>query len=183
MPHSTYIEVGTGHSSARNDKRACLFVAIISSLCLGACEPPKSPEPVTTAPVRERVVVGELNAKGRLIFWSVDAFDHEEPFVLSNEDYGVTLINAGDEKAPKATYKFASQRGDSTHIVTTVSLDDFKSMIEQVPKGQSLAVFTTCSMPQYWGLNDKVIQEFDEVLQKSGLKIVERGVCYCPAAK
>ncbi|MBL9182586.1 MAG: hypothetical protein JNN17_10620 [Verrucomicrobiaceae bacterium] len=172
----------TGEETRRAIKRIiCFAIASACAFGLPACKPAPVPAPAPSQ--QERVVVGELNKDGRLIFWTIDAFDHEEPFVLSHEDYGVILINEGDEKTPKAIYKYASQRGDTTRIVSTSSFEEFKALVNQIPKGSALAVFATCSVPRHWGLKESVVQQFNKTLEASGLSLVERGVCYCPSGK
>lgn len=114
------------------------------------------------------------------MFWSINAFDHEEPFVLKDCDYGVILINDGSEEGPVALYKFASQTGSTGEILTTKDVTAFQAALRKIPKGAPIGVYTTCSMSRAYGLPQQVKDDFKAMLKASGHPLKECGVCYCP---
>jgi hypothetical protein len=160
------------------------ILSFLACLLLLSCE--QKSASYGPPPVKPRIVaapsfkVGELNQKGRLIFWSIDAYDHEEPFALHEDAYGVVLYNDGSEAKPQARYIFASQR--TREIVNTDDLTVFKQALAKVPRGTKVGCYDTCTMPRSYGLPQQIISRFYQALTKAGLTLEEetRRVCYCP---
>ena len=121
--------------------------------------------------------VGSLTEGGRLNFWSIDAFDHIQPFVLKG-DYGVVLYNAGSDSEPIACFVVAMQA--TRTIIHTTDYQIFKDAIARIPRGSTVANFHTCSMPMSHGLLDEDINKFESVLSGAELIITDEEVCYCP---
>lgn len=124
--------------------------------------------------------IGDLDAQGRLIFWTIDAFDHIEPFVLREDDYGVVLYNDGSEEKPVARYVVAFQ--GTREIVSTGDFGEFQKALAKIPKGASAGRYNTCSVPREYGLDEDTISKFEDALGDAGVTVKDegRGVCYCP---
>ena len=160
------------------------LLPLLAWLLLPGCE--QKPTASGPVPVKRTIVsspsfkVGELDKEGRLIFWSINAYDHEEPFVLHQDAYGVVLYNDGNEANPHARYIFASQ--SPREIVNTDDLAVFKQALAKVPRGSKVGRYDTCTMPRSYGLPEQIISRFYQALTKAGLKEEEetRRVCYCP---
>jgi len=120
-----------------------------------------------------------LNPDGRLIFWTIDAFDHIEPFVL-NDEYGVVLYNEGSQEQPEPRYILACQNNRS--ILLTADFEQFRRELQKIPIGTRIGRYDTCSVPRAYGLPDDLITRFQAALSEAGLKVESEGrhVCYCP---
>lgn len=156
--------------------------AFAAFLLLGACSREKSPrfladQTIPSIPVTESFHVGDLNKDGRLNFWSIDAFDHIEPFVLQ-EEFGVVLYNGGSETQPVTHYILACQ--STRNIINTADFSRFQEALSKIPKGTVVGRYDTCSVSRAYGLSEPVIIQFGEALTKAGLTIENRSVCYCP---
>jgi hypothetical protein len=159
------------------------IAAFISACLLVACSEQEvstntsSPAEVETE--KSVPIIGTLNEDGRLVMWTIDAFDHVEPFIL-RDDYGVILYNEGSEDKPDPRYLLASQEARS--VLITANFDQFRRELELIPEGTVIGRYDTCSVPRCYGLPEPVIIEFDDALAKAGLRVEtgERSVCYCP---
>ena len=140
---------------------------------------PPSALPAATAPSLPTAdfTVSDLTADGYLIFWSMDAFDHIEPFDLRG-DFGVLLYNAGNGSKPVAGYVLAIQA--TRTIVHTTDFQTFRDTLAKVPRGSSIARYETCSVPRAYGLPEKQVSKFLEALSEAALQVKGESVCYCP---
>lgn len=109
----------------------------------------------------------------------MDAYDHIEPFVLS-EDCGVLLLNEGNESAPVPRYILAVQA--TGKILDTMSFEIFQQELTALPTGGTIGRYETCSMPRCYGLTEVQMHDFLQAIQRGGgtAKPVEHTVCYCP---
>lgn len=123
--------------------------------------------------------VGQKNPEGRLVFWSMDASDHMEPFVLE-EDCGVILLNDGEETKPVPRYILAVH--STGKITDTLDFQTFERELRFVPRGSTIGRYDTCSVPRCYGLTETQIAAFDRLLKDTGLaeEPVSHTVCYCP---
>ncbi|MGC4014351.1 MAG: hypothetical protein QM755_07525 [Luteolibacter sp.] len=122
---------------------------------------------------------GDLDGDGNLVFWTVDASDHQAPFILHGE-CGVVLVNAGDEVHPKPRYILGRQ--STREIVDTVDPEMFRSALGKIPAGTAVRRYETCSMPRCHGLSEEQVEEFKKSVTDAGLVMESQvtPVCYCP---
>lgn len=156
---------------------AMKYLAIVSTLVLAAC----GPKSTFSSSSREAAFqVGNLDSMGRLIFWSIDAYDRIEPVSLRSDDFGVVLYNDGLEDAPVARYILAFQK--TREIVHTDDFAAFKLALSRVPRGSTIGRYDTCSVPRSYGLPESVVTDFQQALTDAGLRVETeaRLVCYCP---
>ena len=159
------------------------FLFLLHILLLAGCSP-EAPKTGGASSVERKFTppdfkIGDLTKEGRLIFWSRDAFDHVEPFVLWDE-CGVVLVNDGNEEKPVARYIFACQK--TREIVDTKDFAVFKEALSRVPKGTVVGMYDTCSVPRWYGLSEAEIAKFHKAITRAGLKMNSETtvVCYCP---
>jgi hypothetical protein len=157
------------------------YIALAAVILISGCGPkPATTPPSSAGPAQASFKVGGLDGAGRLIFWSIDAFDHVEPFILHQDDFGVVLYNSGSEDSPIPRYIIAFQ--GTREIVHTGDFEAFKHALSRVPKGSIVGRYDTCSVPRAYGLPSSVVMQFEQSLTDAGLKVEDdaRGVCYCP---
>jgi hypothetical protein len=133
-----------------------------------------------TAAPQATFKIGDLDDKGRLIFWSMDAGDHVEPFTLrDNDHYGVVLYNSRMDGQPDARYIVAFQ--GSREIVHTDDFVVFKAALARIPRGSVIGRYDTCTLRRAYGLPDSIKSQFEKALGGAGLRVEEdaRTVCYC----
>jgi hypothetical protein len=134
-------------------------------------------EPVTLSrPVaKPQYKVGDLNSSGELVFWTMGA---DVPFALHDE-YGVMLINDGDEKQPVPHYIFACQ--STKEIVDTHDFATFTARLDKVPQGTLVGWYETCTVLRSWGLAEATKSKFAASFDKRKLRTSTDGriVCYC----
>ena len=143
----------------------------------GHSKPAVTPMPaVASTPFK----VGDLDKDGRLIFWSIDASDHVEPFVLHKDEYGVVLYNDGTEEKPVARYIFACQ--GTREVLNTADFAAFQQALAKISRWSTVGSYDTCSVPRSHGLPQNVIRQFAQALTDAGLEVEteDRVVCYCP---
>ena len=134
--------------------------------------------PKTGAP-QATFKIGDLDDRGRLVFWSIDAGDHVEPFTLREDDFGAVLYNGGTEHQPVAGYILAFQA--TREIVHTDDFAVFKAALARIPRGSVIGRYDTCTLRRSYGLPESVTSQFEEALSDAGLRVeqVARTVCYC----
>ncbi|BCU77292.1 hypothetical protein [Luteolibacter sp. LG18] len=122
---------------------------------------------------------GDLDAAGKLVFWTVDAFDHQAPFILRGE-CGVVLANAGNETHPRPRFIFARQ--STREIVDTEDPAVFRAVLAKVPAGTAVLRYETCSVPRCFGLSEGQVGDFTQAITDAGLALESEveTVCYCP---
>jgi hypothetical protein len=104
--------------------------------------------------------------------------------VLLKDDFGVMLINDGNEDAPVPRYIFAIRK--SRTLLDTRDVDLFRTALKQVPKGTKLVMYDSCTVPRSWGLRQSDRDLFQKTITKAGLSFSEEekiAVCYCDAIK
>lgn len=156
-------------------------IALAAVILIAGCGPkPATTAPSAAAPSKPNFKVGDLDGAGRLIFWSINAFDHVEPFILHHDDFGVVLYNDGSEDNPVPCYIIAFQ--STRDIVRTGDFAAFKHALTRVPKGSVIGRYDTCSVPRAYGLPSSVVMQFEQALTDAGVKVEKdaRHVCYCP---
>lgn len=123
--------------------------------------------------------VGSLDSNGRLVFWTIDAFDHIEPFIL-NDEHGVVLLNAGTQENPEARYILASQA--TRTVLVTSDFARFEQALRSIPAGTEIGVYDTCSVSRSYGLPEETVKQFRLALDEAKLRVLweNRSVCYCP---
>jgi hypothetical protein len=156
-------------------------IALAAIILIAGCGPKPATTPSSSSgPAQASFKVGDLDGAKRLIFWSIDAFDHVEPFILHQDDFGVVLYNDGSEDSPVARYIIAFQ--STREIVHTGDFAAFKHALSRVPKGSVVGRYDTCSVHRAYGLPSSVVMQFEQSLTDAGLRVEEdaRVVCYCP---
>lgn len=157
--------------------------AVVAILFLASCRPEPASNTASPSPLvhpQATFKVGDLDKDGRLIFWSINAFDHNEPFILHKDKYGVVLYNDGSEDHPVARYILAFQ--STREIVHTSDFTTFRQALTRVPRGSIVGSYDTCSISRAYGLPSSVVSQFEKALSEAGVKVEEDGriVCYCP---
>ncbi|WP_050027213.1 hypothetical protein [Verrucomicrobium sp. BvORR034] len=140
----------------------------------------RSLEPRPALPPLQDWRIGDVDEEGNLVFMTMDAFDHTEPFLL-RDPYEVLLMNDGTEEAPKARYVVAERA--TRRITDTYDYAEYLREIQRIPPGSVVGWFDTCSVPRAYGLPDAVKLACESALSAAGLQVETdgRGVCYCPA--
>lgn len=151
-----------------------------TALLLVSCGDHATPGAATPLAVEQPAFkIGDVDESGRLIFWSIDAFDHVEPFILSEDEYGVVLSNDGTEDRPVPGYILAVQ--STREIVHTSDFAKFREALVAIPRGSAVGRYNTCSVSRDYGLPEAVKTQFETALSVAGLRVVDdRVVCYCP---
>ena len=123
--------------------------------------------------------IGGLDANGHLVFWTIDAFDHIEPFVLQDE-HGVILLNVGTSERPEPRYILASQATQT--ILMTSDFARFEQALRNIAAGTEIGVYDTCSVSRSYGLPEETVKQFRLALDEAKLRVLweNRSVCYCP---
>lgn len=124
--------------------------------------------------------IGEISDSGRLVFYHNGASGFE-----LERDYGFILINEnfGSLEPPKAVYRLAT---NATKTVTDESdWNRFRSILDSLPRGTIIDRFSTCMVPQSYGLRESVMTEFEDYCRLRGLVIrdelngLANGICTC----
>ena len=111
-----------------------------------------------------------------------------EPFVIFRigevpvklrDDYGVMLINAGNETRPSPRFLIAMNRGRT--LMETADLAIAAQALKLIPKGSSIRWYDSCSVPRSWGLPDNLREDLEAAIKRAGLKLLEDPdiTCYC----
>lgn len=104
--------------------------------------------------------------------------------VVLQDEYGVMLVNDGNENKPVPRYILAIRK--SCTLVDTRDIEVFRAALGKVPKGTKMNQYDSCTVPRSWGLSDAEIKAFERAITRTGLSVSNedrRITCYCDAIK
>lgn len=137
-----------------------------------------SKSPVTNSKSQRTIhTVGEVGEVGRLATWASKRGSSDVPFLL-DDDYGVTLINEGSEKQPRALYVLGS-RGKKK-VWQTHNINKFQQLVDSIPKEAKVRIYDSCAVSIENGLTKVVMNLYDKTLKRLKVKNDDRNItCIC----
>ena len=102
--------------------------------------------------------------------------------VILEDDYGIMLINDGNERQPSPRYILGIRA--SRTVLDTRDLRVFRAALGTLPKGTRLIPYDSCTVSRSHGLSASNHSEFTKAVNDAALIVDEearRITCYCEA--
>ena len=116
--------------------------------------------------------------KGRIILYTIKAGAFGVPVPLE-DNYGILLVNDGDEKQPKPRFILGCRKRKS--LLDTHDIRQFKAALSTIPMGSTVYQYDSCTVSRSWGLRGKTFDQFNATLSSRRLRVLKdrRTTCYC----
>ncbi len=114
-------------------------------------------------------ISGQKTPDGRLIFHT-NKYTKENTALEANQHFGMMIFYYPDI-SPDVRYELYLQK--TGMIIKTTSLRAFLRQINQIPSGETIYFFNTCTAGSHYGLDKNIIRVIKEFCNKKNITLDE----------